>query len=193
MAKGALSHPDYDAVAHRLATIAARSGRFAQLVFRSTEPTYASEHDLLTGKGSQKSGGRWNPPNSFATVYAAFTDLTAIAESKAHFVYYRIDPAEALPRTLVAVNAKFGNVVDLTEGTIRQALSISATRMRMDDWRAENRRGNESLTQAIGRAAYCVGLEGLIVPACDGGKNAVWFPGNLRGGSKITIRNADRL
>jgi len=65
--------------------------------------------------------------------------------------------------------------------------------MRDDDWRALNRGSEESLTQAIGRAAYQSSLEALIVPACDGGRNLVWFPGNLRGASKATIRNAHRL
>jgi hypothetical protein len=36
-------------------------------------------------------------------------------------------------------------------------------------------------------------LEGLIAPACDGGNNLVWFPGNLGGASKATIRNIDKL
>ena len=82
---------------------------------------------------------------------------------------------DALPRTIVAVDVRFAMVLDLTDGTIRRTLGVSATRMRGDDWRKLNRNGNESLTQAIGRAAYESNLEGLIVPACDGGKNAVCF------------------
>ena len=144
---------------------------------------------MLTGEGSRIHGGRWNRPSSFATVYASFSDTTALAESKANYLYYGVDPADALPRTLVAVDIRLSSVLDLTNGMIRK----TGTRMRNDDWRAWNKRGAESLTQAIGRAAYEQSLEGLIVPACDGGRNLVWFPGNLRSRAKITIRNLDRL
>lgn len=93
----------------------------------------------------------------------------------------------------MAVDVKLAKVLDLTDGMVRRTLGISATRMRGDNWRKLNRRGTESLTQAIGRSAYESGLEGLIVPACDGGKNVVWFPGNLRASSKATIRNVGKL
>jgi hypothetical protein len=115
------------------------------------------------------------------------------AEAKANHLYYGLDPADALPRTIVAVDARLSKVIDLTDGTARRLLGVSATRMRGDDWRKLNRSGAESLTQAIGRAGYESGAEGLIVPACDGGKNLVWFPGNLLSTSKAVIRNADKL
>jgi RES domain-containing protein len=88
MVKANSAYPDYDAIARRLSTVAARAAGIVRVLFRATEPTYATEHDLLTGKGSQMNGGRWNPPSSFATIYTAFTEVTLIAESKAHFVYY---------------------------------------------------------------------------------------------------------
>ena len=83
---------------------------------------------------------------------------------------------------LVAVDVKLARVLDITGGAVRKALVVSSARMRSDDWRASNRQGAESLTQAIGRAAYESGLSGLVVPACDGGRNLAWFPGNLRAG-----------
>jgi RES domain-containing protein len=193
MARGISDHPDYDQMLRRSATLDAHISSLREVVFRCSEPTYATKEDLLTGDGSRKHGGRWNPPSSFATVYAAFSDSTALAEAKAHFVYYGLDPANALPRTIVAIDAKLVKVLDLTDGTVRKTLGVSATRMRGDDWRKLNRRGAESLTQAIGRAGYESGLEGLIVPACDGGRNVVWFPGNLRGMSKASIRNVSKL
>lgn len=193
MARGISDHPDFDQLLRRIAALSAHAGSLREVVFRCSEPTYATKDDLLSGEGSRKHGGRWNPPSSFATVYAAFSDATALAESKAHFLYYGLDPADALPRTIVTVDVKLAKILDLTDGTVRKALGVSATRMRGDDWRKLNRRGAESLTQAIGRAVYESGLEGLTVPACDGGKNVVWFPGNLRGSSKTTIRNVGKL
>jgi RES domain-containing protein len=193
MAGAVSERPEFERILHRLTTIVLRARPLRQVVYRCAEPTYATEDDLLTGEGSRINGARWNPPSSFATVYGAFSDATALAEVKANYIYYGLDPADALPRTIVAVDMKLAEVLDLTDGTIRKALAVSATRMRGDDWRAQNLRGAESLTQAIGRALYESGLEGLIVPACDGGKNLAWFPGNLRGTSKSTIRNMDKL
>ena len=119
-----------------MAAIAAHARPLREVVFRCVEPTYATEGDLLTGQGSLKNGGRWNPPSSFATVYAAFSDATALAEAKANHLYYGLDPADALPRAIVAVDVKLAKVLDLTEGLIRKTMGVSATRMRDDDWRA---------------------------------------------------------
>jgi RES domain-containing protein len=106
MARGANDHPDFDQLLRRIATLAAHFGALRAVVFRCSEPTYATKDDLLTGQGSRKHGGRWNPPSSFATVYAAFTDTTALAEAKANHIYYGLDPADVLPRTIVAVDIK---------------------------------------------------------------------------------------
>jgi hypothetical protein len=65
--------------------------------------------------------------------------------------------------------------------------------MRFDDWREVNRRGDRSLTQTLGAIAYRVGLEGLIVPACDGQRNVVWFPNRLSPESHVTIHNVNNL
>jgi RES domain-containing protein len=135
MARGIREHPDSDQLLRRVTTLAAHASSLRETVFRCSEPTYATQADLLTGEGSRKFGGRWNPPSSFATVYAACSDATALAESKAHFLYYRLDPADSLPRTLVAVDLKLAQVLDLTDGMVRKSLGVSATRMRGDDWR----------------------------------------------------------
>jgi RES domain-containing protein len=193
VAGGISNHPDFEQLSRRVVALIAHAGSLRQVVFRSCEPTYATKDDLLSGEGGRIHGGRWNPPSSFATVYAAFSESTALAEGKANYVYYHFDPADALPRMLVAVDVNLAMVLDLTDGKVRKSLGVSATRMRCDDWRRSNRHGSESLTQALGRAGYESDLEGLVVPACDGGKNLVWFPGNLRRASQATIRNADRL
>jgi RES domain-containing protein len=186
-------HPDVHLLLRRVATLVARANSLREVVFRCSEPAYATKVDLLAGEGSRRYGGRWNPPSSFAIVYAAFSLTTALAEVMANHRYYGLNPADALPRTIVAVDVKLGRVLDLTDGAVRKTLGVSATRMRGDDWRKLNRHGAESLTQAIGRAAYENDLEALIVPACDGGSNIVWFPGNLQATSQATIRNVNKL
>ena len=150
MGHGISDHPDFDQLLRRVVTLVAQVGSLREVVFRCSEPTYATKDDLLTGEGSRKHGGRWNPPSSFATVYAAFSDAIALAETKAHFLYYGLDPTDALPRMIVAVDVRLARVLDLTDGTVRKTLGVSATRMRGNDWRKLNRRGTESLCRRSG-------------------------------------------
>jgi RES domain-containing protein len=78
---------EFEQLRRRLAALLTSVESYYGVVFRSSEPTYATKDNLLTGQGSRKYGGRWNPPASFATVYAAISDATALAESKAHHLY----------------------------------------------------------------------------------------------------------
>lgn len=187
-------HPEFGKLRPSIGKLLARADSFRGTVYRSSAPGYANAADLLRGTGSQVHGGRCNPPASFSTIYAACTVSTAIAESEAHARYYGWDLADVWPRMLVAVDVQLREVLDLTDGTIRQSLQISEQRMTDDDWRKLNdHAGAESLTQAIGRAAFEAGLEGIIVRACDGGRNLVWFAKNLKAKSKIAIRNERAL
>lgn len=52
------------------------------MVFRSVTPRYASSHDLLSGYGARKHGGRWNPPGFFPAIYASLAPETALAEAE---------------------------------------------------------------------------------------------------------------
>jgi len=64
-----------------------------------------------------------------------------------------------------------------------------------EDWIGAQNANQESLTQAIGRAAHAAGLEAVLVPssAFKTGKNLVWFPENLEQGSTVNIQNVGRL
>jgi len=63
------------------------------------------------------------------------------------------------------------------------------------DWREERANGREALTQAIGRATYEAGYEGLLVPsaAIPNGVNLVVFPENLVGKSILRYINPDEF
>ena len=187
-------HPDFDRLHASIERLLGRAKPFRGTVYRSSEPGYANSGDLLTGAGSEMHGGRWNPPASFATIYAADTVASAIAESEAQARYYSLDLADVWPRMMVAIDVQFQKVLELTDGGIRQSLRISEERMTNEDWRKLNdHAGAESLTQAIGRAAFRAGLEGNIVRACDDGQNLVWFRKNLMPKSKVEIRNERKL
>jgi len=63
------------------------------------------------------------------------------------------------------------------------------------DWRKEVAAGREPITQSIGRAAFEIGLEGIIVPSAadPNGHNLLIFPGNRQPGSEFQVLNPDGL
>jgi hypothetical protein len=64
-----------------------------------------------------------------------------------------------------------------------------------EEWWVRQGQNEEAATQALGRAAYAAGLEGLIVPSAarSGGRGLVFFPDNQRPGSVLTIVNPHEL
>ncbi len=135
----------------------------------------------MTGAGARAAGGRWNPRASFNAVYASLDVETALAEALAHCRYYGFTISKAMPRVLVALDAKIERVLDLRDGVTRRGLGISERRMLDEPWREEQKKGREALTQAIGRLAFEAEIQGLLVPspALKGGANLVLFPANF--------------
>src|SRR5438876_1883581 len=109
-------HSDSDRLSRALARCLGLTIPWSGDLFRSASPRYANKDDLLTGAGSKTAGARWNPPDSFRTVYASLDIDTALAESLAHFRHYGLPIAKALPRVLVSLEAKFQRVLDITQG-----------------------------------------------------------------------------
>jgi RES domain-containing protein len=158
-------------------------------VYRSATPRYARTGDIVTGAGSAKTGGRWNPPGSFPTVYASLQPEAAMAESLATFRYYGWDLYNAMPRVFRALEAHLSRVLDLRRPEILLDLGLWLEAAQHEDWRALQRAGRESATQMMGRAAFESGLEGLLVPsfASPANTNLVAFPGNFAPGSWIRV------
>ena len=118
-----------------------------------------------------------------------------MAEALTHYRYYGFDVADAMPRIFVAVEAALERVLDLADGAVRQRLGISIERITADDWRKQQQPGVISLTQMIGQAVATADVQGLLVPCSLDAreKNLVWFPGNLTGNARITIRKSGEL
>jgi filamentous hemagglutinin len=190
-----MPHPDSDRLRNALGRCASRAVRWSGVVYRSATPRYASKDDLLTGLGSRSAGARWNPPRSFAAVYASLDPHTALDEVLAHFRHYGIPIESAMPRVTISVRVQLGRVLDLTDGPTRSVLRVSARRMLDEPWREEQAAGREALTQAIGRLAHELGWEGLLVPSAArrGGANLILFPDNLGRGSTLEIVNVGEL
>ena len=84
-----MADPTLEQLQNRLARLKSSAVPFEGVVYRSSTPRYATETDLLTGEGSSRIGGRWNP-KGIAVVYASLTPETAMAETLAHNRYYGV-------------------------------------------------------------------------------------------------------
>ena len=185
-----------DDLAGRMQRCHGRRRGWQGTVYRSASPRYANRDDFMTGAGARTSGARWNPPRSFATLYASLDPETAISESLAHHRYFRFPVLDALPRTLAAIRVELQHVLDLTDAATRRILKVTQNELIDDDWRKANRKNRESLTQAIGRLAWHAEWEAILVPsaAAEGKANLIIFPGNLLPPkSYLLLVNRDRL
>jgi RES domain-containing protein len=163
------------------------------VAYRSCAPRYAKEVDLLSGEGSRRHGGRWNPVG-LAMVYASLTPEAAMAEALAHYRYFGIPIENAMPRVFVAISVQLTRVVDLRIASVRRALGIRVSEFAAIDWRREVAVGRVPGTQALGRAADAAGIEGLVVPsAVSKGHNLLVLPGRLATGNSLRIHGLDRL
>ena len=186
--------PSYDQIKTRMARLLPLGGKFSGVMYRASTPKYAKEADLLSGEGSRRHGGRWNPVG-VKVIYASLTPETAMAETLAHNRYYQIPVQDAMPRMFVAMEAQLQRILDLGQGVVRSRLRVSLERILNVDWRKEAQAGRIPVTWMIGQAAFVLGLEGMVVPSTvdPEGRNILVFPENLWEGSKIRLLYPDRL
>lgn len=172
----------------------ALAGPWSGTAFRFATIQYANRADFLSGAGSGKRGGRWNPPGAFHCVYGSLDPQTALDESNASFTAYGIPLDQARPRILASVQLKLQSVLDLTSNDCLRILRTSRKQLVTLDWEAEQDHGREALTQAIGRIAWEAALEAIIVPSARAdGLNLALFPSRRRRGSSWKIRGARDL
>ena len=187
--------PHPDSARLRTAAGAARksASEWSGSFYRSATPRYAGSADLLSGFGARKHGGRWNPAGAFSAVYGSSSPETAVAEALATFRHYGIPISDAMPRVIVALEAKLDAVLDLTDPRTRSLLKVSRRALREEPWRERQEAGIEALTQAIGRAAHEAGFDGLRAPSApvSAGWNLVVFPERTRpGGLRVVSQEA---
>ncbi|MDQ3914585.1 MAG: RES family NAD+ phosphorylase [Actinomycetota bacterium] len=133
-------------------------------------------HPLST-TGAQTLGGRWNPPNSFPTLYLALSDETAAAEFYRRAQGEHRDPEDLLPRRLHRYRVLLSAVLDLRDDQVRADLGIA-----MEDLVSNDR----SFCNALGDAAHYVGFEGLLAPSATGtGEVLVVFFDRLKAESDV--------
>jgi hypothetical protein len=98
------------------------------------------------------------------------------------------------PRVIVGIRYELGAVIEVAE-LIRSIEGAELSRLLGEDWQRINREGLETWGQAIGRAVFRAGIEGMLVPSArvPGATNLVVFPKNLRKRSVQEVLEAGEL
>lgn len=140
---------------------------------------------LSTG-GSQKIGGRFNPPG-LPTLYLASSPEVALRESTRSHALTAL-PVFA-PRILVCVRVHLSSAIDLLNPKCCEALGLEAQDF-TDDWRPGPTR-----TQVLGRALADAGIEAVLFPSRLDARiaNVAVFTANLARGSSLEIIEADQV
>ena len=184
-------HTEFEKLYRRIKACANLVHPWKGYIYRNASPKYSDKTMMISGRGSLKHGGRWNAPGTFPAIYGSLSSITAVEEALAQAHYYGLGEHTIFPRIFVAVHVSLNEVLNLTAGSVRKHLIVSRKRMVSTDWRKEQDKGREAVTQAIGSAAFEAGYEGLLVPsaATRNGANLVVFRENL--GKNSTLRSID--
>jgi hypothetical protein len=96
-----------------------------------------------------------------------------------------------LPASIICARVDLNSVADLTDPRIRRRLKIKVAQLH-EPWSEDP---PASFTQQLGRYAFDLGFDGLLVPSRKrGGRNLNLFPENMKkSGSTLNIINEDQL
>ena len=128
---------------------------FEGIVFRHLGPGHSSS----SGEGARIRGGRWNPAESFPTLYLALSMDTVVAEFYRLAARQGMPPENLLPRRVQTYGVELQAVLDLREFAARQELGLSDAVIAGDD---------PTLCQSVGDAAHDAGFEAVLAPSATG-------------------------
>ena len=186
--------PEVIALLQIIADLYATADGFDGVIIRNVGAKYSSKNDFYSGVGAAKAGGRWNRKGIEAS-YASLDVQTATVEAYQDFIYRGLPLSDVTPRVTAGAKVKLEKVLDLADFKILKKIGFTKKELVNEDWRALQKAGEESWTQAIGRGAYLARFEALIVSSArrSSGKNIVIFPKNIVATSTIDILGADQL
>lgn len=158
-------HPDFDRILEAMRTC--QGVAWGGVTYRSVVPEYADSPKLIDGVGSRTFGGRWNSKGEFRVVYASLDELTAMLEATSSHRRYGIPVHQAFPRVFTAIEFRLGAILMLNDAGVLSRLGLTAAQLVREPWLELQNRGQEALSQAVGRAAWTLGLKGLMVPSAE--------------------------
>ncbi|MDB5323780.1 MAG: hypothetical protein JWN40_5411 [Phycisphaerales bacterium] len=183
-------HPDYDALLGAMKIAAARVCPWSGVIYRSAPPKWSAGRDMLTGVGSMKSGARFNAPGSFPAIYGSTTPELAMIESLAYQRRAGLPVQRALPLVFKAINVEVERLLNLMDATVLSDLGLTADQPRTEQWWLARARCEESLSQAIGRAAHACRVEAILVASAhttDHGFNVIALPDHIHPPSRLKV------
>jgi RES domain-containing protein len=186
----AKEHPDFPRLLEAMKVAAGRARPWAGNIFRSAPPKWATGKEMLTGVGSMKSGARFNAPGSFPAIYGSTTPELAMIESLAYQRRAGLPLERAMPLVFKAISVDVQRCVDLTEAVVLADIGLTLDQIRTETWWLARARGEESLTQAIGRAVHDCGIQSLLAAsahAVDQGVNVSVLPDHLKPPSRVAV------
>ena len=145
-----------------------------------------------SGRGSQEFGGRWNAAGTFPAVYCSLLPETAVTETMTRFRKTGLKARQPLPGVLISLAVKLQRLLDFTHPHDISVVEPLLAKAKRENWQNLQDKGREATSQAIGRAAHQLGIEGILFPSAvvTGAQNLVVFPENLRARSILRIDNA---
>jgi len=160
----------------------ALSGTAYRVVLRA----FANPTDLLSGAGSAKAGGRWNPPGIRA-VY--FSEDAALAVREAGYnlsLGGKFSGHPRPPMVVFSVRVDLQRLVRVDAAFVKTACLNLAELLR-EDFASPLARGVLPASMQVGAAVRAAGFEGLLAPSARDprGYNLVIFPDRLLPGSGL--------
>ncbi len=186
--------PDVIELFETIASLYADANGFDGVLVRNVGAKYASKNNFYSGTGAARTGGRWNR-KGLEAIYTSLDVETATLEAYQDFIYRGFPLTTITPRVTAGAKVTLGKVLDLTNSKTLKKIGFTTKELIGENWRALQKAGEESWTQAIGRGAYHAKFEGLLVPSArkEGASNLVILPRRLTKTSKIEILGADQL
>ena len=188
-------HRQFSEILAALDSVKGQARAWAGNGFRLAALSHASSSKILSGRGSQKFGGRWNAAGTFPALYCSLLPETAVTETMSRFRKTGLKARRPLPGVLVSLAIKLQSVLDFSDPHAFPAVEPFLAKAMRENWQRLQDEGREASSQALGRAVQQLGLEGIlfssaIVPAAT---NLVVFPDNLRSRSFLRLENAADL
>ena len=188
-------HSDYRRIAAAVKTVISSARPWTGTIYRSAPPKWAGSRDMLTGAGSMKSGARFNAAGSFPALYGSTTPELAMIESLAYQRRAGLPIQWSLPLVFKAISVDLEWLLDLTDPAVLSALNVILDQLRFDPWWLARARGEESLTQAIGRAAHDSGAQALFAASAQKlghGHNIIVLPDHIHPPSALKVLRRGR-